>query len=73
MVQTYSDISKMALKVLIPFPATSECEFAFSALLSIKPKARNRLDGMGNMTVALSKTEPHTVEVIAKKKVYPSL
>jgi len=33
-----ADISKMALKVLIPFPTTYECESAFSALLAIKPK-----------------------------------
>ena len=39
MAQTYPDISKMALKVLIPFPTTYECESAFSALLAIKPKA----------------------------------
>ena len=30
MAPTYSDISKMALKVLIPFPTTYECESAFS-------------------------------------------
>ena len=37
MAQTY--ISKIALKVLIPFPTTYECESAFSSLLGIKPKA----------------------------------
>ena len=35
MVQTYPDISKMALKLLIPFPTTYECECAFSVLLAI--------------------------------------
>ena len=39
MAQTYPDISKMALKVLIPFPTIYECESAFSAILAIKSKA----------------------------------
>ena len=57
MALTYPDISKMALKVLIPFPTTYECESAFSSLLSIKPTARNRLDAIHDMRVALYKTE----------------
>ena len=65
-------INKMALKVLIPFPTTYECESAFSALLSIKPTARNRLDAIHNVTVALSKTEPNIAELIAQKQVHPS-
>ena len=59
MAQTYPDISKMALKVLIPFPTTYECESAFSALVAIKPKARSWLDAIHDMKVALSKTEPN--------------
>jgi len=72
MAQTYPDSSKMALKVLISFPTTHECESAFSALLSIKPTARNRLDAIHDMRVALSKTEPNIAELIAQKQVHPS-
>ena len=72
MAQTYSDVSKMALKVLIPFATTYECESAFSALLAIKPKARNRLDAIHDMRVALFKTEPNIAELITKKQVHPS-
>ena len=72
MAQTYPNILKMALKVLIPFPTTYECDSAFSALLTIKSKARNRLDVIHDMRVALSKTEPHIAELIAKKEVHPS-
>ena len=72
MAKTYPDILKMALKVLIPFPTTYECEFAFSALLTIKPKARNRLDAIHDMRVALSKTEPNIAELKAQKQVHPS-
>jgi len=62
----------MALKVLIPFPTTYERESAFSALLSIKPTARNRLDAINDVTVALSKKEPNIAELIAQKQVHPS-
>ena len=72
MAKTYSDILKMALKVLISFSTTYECESAFSALLAIKPKARNRLDAMRDMRVALSKMEPNTPEMIAQKQVHQS-
>ena len=71
MVQTYPDLSKMALKVLIPFPTTYECESAVSALLVMKSKARNRLDAIHDLRVALSKTEPNLAKMIAKKEVHP--
>ena len=38
MAQTYPDISKMALKVLIPFPTTYECESAFRHYLPSSQK-----------------------------------
>jgi len=72
MAQIDSDISKIALKVSIPFPTTYECESEFSALLAIKPKARNRLDAIHDMRVALSKTKLNIAELIAKKEVHPS-
>ena len=62
MAQTHPDISKMALKVLILFPTTYECESAFSALLFIKPKARNLLNAIHDMRVALLKTEPNIAD-----------
>jgi len=49
----------MALKVLIPYLTTYECESAFSALLAIKTKGRNQLDTIHDMRVALSKTKPN--------------
>ena len=72
MATTYPDISKMALKVLIPFPTTYECESAFLALLAIKSKALNWLNGIHDMRVALSETEPKIAELIAQKQVHPS-
>ena len=68
MAPTYSCISKMALKVLIPFPTTYESESAFSARFGIKPKARNQLNAIHDKRVALSKTEPNIAQLIAKKE-----
>ena len=67
MAHAYPDISKMALKILIAFPTTNECEFAYLALLAIKPKARNRVDAIHDMGVALSKTKLNIAELITKK------
>ena len=72
MIHTYPDLSKMALKVLIPFTTTYECEAAFSTLPHIKSKYRNRLDVTHDMRVALSKTQPKIDELIAKIQVHPS-
>ena len=47
----------------------SECKSTFAALLAMKQKARNRLDVIHDMRVALSKTEPSKAELVAKKKV----
>ena len=60
----------MALKVLIPFQTTYECESAFSTLLAIKPKAQNQLDAIRDMMVVLPK--PTIAELIAKKEVHSS-
>jgi len=69
MAQTYPDISKMALKVLIPFSTTYECESAFLSLLATKLKSRNWLDAIHDMRVALFKMKPNIAELTAKKEV----
>ena len=40
----YPNISLAAFKLLIPFAFTHHCETAFSAMLTIKSKFRNRLE-----------------------------
>ena len=67
MAQTYPDISKMALKVLIPFPTIYECESCHQAKSS-KPVGCDSLF----MRVVLSKTEPNIAELIAQKQEHPS-
>ena len=62
----------MALKVLIPFATTCECEAAFSTLLHFKTKYRNRLNVTNDMRVARCKTNPKMDELIAAKQAHPS-
>ena len=71
MIQSYPDLVKMVLKMLIPFATTYECEAAFSTPLYIKSKYRIRLDVTHNMRVALS-TQSKIDELVAKKQVHPS-
>ena len=68
MIQTYSDLAKMALKVLIPLATTYEYEAAFSILIHIKSKYRNRLDATHDMRVVLSKTQPKIDILIVKEE-----
>ncbi len=72
MAYIYPDVAKKALKILIPFATTYECETAFSSLVSIKTKFRNRLDVGDEMRVALATTEPDFDELINGKQQHPS-
>ena len=44
MYQSYTKVSMIALRVLVPFASTYLCEAGFSTLVNIKTKNRNRLD-----------------------------
>ncbi len=67
MAQSYPDVAQMALRVLIPFATRYECETAFSTLLAIKTKSRNRLDVTNDIRVALAKTKPDIEELVRGK------
>ena len=56
-----------ALNILVPFSSTYLCECGFSALLTIKPKARNRLHVQSDICCALSTTLPDIEKLVAKK------
>ena len=43
-----------AQKILMPFPTTYLCEAGFLSLVTIKNKARNRLDPQNDLRCALS-------------------
>ena len=54
MYQSYTKVSMVALRVLVPFASTYLCEAEVSTLANIKTKNRNRLDVRDGMGLALS-------------------
>ena len=64
----YPLISTQALCVLVMFGSTYLCEAAFSTLVAIKTKYRNKLEVEENLRCALSGTKPRPKELVAKKQ-----
>ena len=66
----FPNLSKKAFQILVPFVTTYSCEHAFSVMVLLKNKQRNRLDAMfpDSMRLALSKTKPRIKELAAKKQ-----
>ena len=65
-------IGIQALNILVPFSSTYLCECGFSALLTIKSKARNRLHVQSDIRYALSTILPDVEKLVAKKQGHPS-
>ena len=65
---SYPQLAKRAVLTLLPFATTYLCEAGFSTLLTIKTKARNKLNAEDDMRVALSKTVPRFKLLIDHKK-----
>ena len=72
MALSYPEISKAALKKLLPFSSTWLCESAFSTLLNVKTKQRNRLEVEQDIRGALSSTETRIKNLVAKVQSHPS-
>ena len=64
----YSQLGIYALNILVPFSSTYLCECGFSALLTIKSKARNRLDVESDIRCALSTISFDIEQLVAKKQ-----
>ena len=65
---SYQSLAKQAISTLIPFATTFRFEAAFSALVTIKTKQRNRSDVQHDMRVALSKTQPQPSVLMQKRQ-----
>jgi hypothetical protein len=63
----YPTFANIALKILLLFPTTYECEKGFSSLLQIKTKHRNILNVEDDLRCALSSTFPRIKKVAAEK------
>ena len=72
MFSQYPLISKLVLKIILPFSTTYECESGFSSLLTIKSKNRNRLNVEHDLRCALSKTTPQFDKLVSQKQHHPS-
>ncbi|XP_068227879.1 zinc finger BED domain-containing protein 5-like [Palaemon carinicauda] len=68
MYQSYSKISMIALRVLVPFASTYLCEAGFSTLVNMKTKNRNRLelDVGDDMRLALTTFRPRISKLAAE-------
>ena len=64
----YPLISHQALRILTMFGSTYLCETAFSTLVAIKTKYRNRLNVEGDLRCALSSIRPRIQDLVAKKQ-----
>uniref|UniRef100_UPI00358FBA27 zinc finger BED domain-containing protein 5-like n=1 Tax=Myxine glutinosa TaxID=7769 RepID=UPI00358FBA27 len=70
--QSYSKVSMLALRVLLPFASTYLCEAGLSTLVHIKTKTRNRLDVEDDMRLALPNTPPRIPRLAAQMQPQPS-
>ncbi|XP_008180424.1 protein ZBED8-like [Acyrthosiphon pisum] len=64
----YPRVVSRAMEFLIPFATTYLCESGFSTMVTIKTKARNRLDIKDDMCVALSNTVPDFKAILQSKQ-----
>jgi len=63
--EAYPALAREAISVLVTFVTSYLCEAGFSTMVTIKTKARNRLDIRGDMRVSLSKTEPRFKKLVS--------
>jgi hypothetical protein len=71
-IAAYPVLAKKTLLALIPYATTYLCESGFSTLVSVKTKARNRLDARHDMRLALSETVPQISVLTDRKQKQPS-
>ncbi|XP_066953245.1 protein FAM200A-like [Macrobrachium rosenbergii] len=65
----YPLISRQALRILTMFGSTYLCEAAFSILVAVKTKYRNRLKNIeGDLRCALSGIQPRIQDLVAQKQ-----
>ncbi|CAM1298524.1 Uncharacterised protein r2_g811 [Pycnogonum litorale] len=72
MMESYPNVAKIAIKVLMPFVSTYLCESAFSTLLHIKTKQRNKLEVQNDLRCALSTTPPRIKLLMENSQSHPS-
>ena len=70
---SYPSVAVAALTLLVAFPSTYLCEFAFSSMVQIKTKSRNRLiDLESDLRCAITKVEPNIEALVQAKQMQKS-
>ena len=70
---SYHRVAVAALTLLVAFPSTYLCESAFSSMVQIKTKSRNRLiDLESDLRCAISKVEPNIEALVQAKQMQKS-
>lgn len=69
---SYPNLCDLAFRHLLPFSSTYSCEAAFSQLLHIKTKYRNRLEVKHDLRCALSETKPRIKKLVDNLQHHPS-
>ena len=71
---SYPRVAVAALTLLVAFPSTYLCESAFSSMVQIKTKSRNRMiDLESDLRCAISKVEPNIEALVQAKQMQISL
>ena len=70
---TYPTLARNAVRQLLIFPSTWECEQGFSALMAIKSKSRNRLtEPKHDFRCVVSKVAPESISLCRRNScIYP--
>ncbi|KAJ4924513.1 hypothetical protein JOQ06_003469 [Pogonophryne albipinna] len=68
----HPELADAALKQLMPFPTTYNCEAGFSALVGLKTKQRNRINVDCDMRLKLSSLDPDIVSLMSQHKQHHS-
>lgn len=64
----YSDLSVAALKLLMPFATTYNCEQGFSTVVNVKTKSRNRLMLEKDIVLCITKIKPDIKKIVECKQ-----
>lgn len=70
--EAFPDLSRTALRVVVPFVTTYLCESGFSVYASTKNKYRNKLDAENDMRIQLSERTPDFREIASSIQLHPS-
>ena len=73
MMDSYPHLANVVLKLILSFPTTYKCETAFTTLLNLKCKTRNKMASVDSeMRMASSQTQPNIVELAKSTVIHPS-